>query len=110
MSLDRGHAKSRSLLRRAQATRAPRALILSGERRPKGYIATSTSLAGPEPSIPPVLGEVAIRALSSEQPRELSADEVDRLMAPLPTDDGGWAAELEEDRRRTTTDDPSAGR
>lgn len=57
-------------------------------------------------SVPSALGEAALKALGSEQPREVTPEDVYRMMTPLSSDDGGWEEELAEDRRTTTTDDP----
>lgn len=61
-------------------------------------------------SVPSALGEAALKALGSEQPRAVSPEELYRIMTPLSSDDGGWAEELEEDRETTTTDDPWSDR
>lgn len=62
-------------------------------------------VVGPS-SVPSALGEAALKALGSEQPREVTPEDVYRMMTPLASDDGGWEEELAEDRRTTTTDDP----
>lgn len=99
--------------RRAQNPRAPRALTSGTARRlqeamsdAEGHPVMQEPVGGTPPAVPPALGKAALRALASERPRELTPDEVYRMMTPLHSDDGGWAEELAMDRRATTTDDP----
>ncbi len=65
----------------------------------------SQPAAQPEASFPPALGQAALQALGSEQPRDVSPEDVYRLMTPSP-ESTGWGQELSEDRENVVADDP----
>lgn len=66
---------------------------------------TSQPASGPTPFVPPALGQAALQALGSEQPREVSPEDVYRLMTQSP-ESTGWGKELTEDRENFVADDP----
>ena len=55
------------------------------------------------------LGEAALRALGSEQPRAVAPEEVYRMMSPS-SESTGWGKELAEDRESIVAEDPWEGR
>lgn len=75
----------------------------------EAYVVMYQSAAGPVPYVPPALGQAALQALGSEQPREVSPEDVYRLMTPSP-ESTGWGADLTEDRNNIVADDPWEGR
>lgn len=112
MSLDRGQPKRGSLQRRSHGPKAPRVLTSGVARRlraarpdQEAYVVTSPPAAGPPSSVPPALGQAALRALGNEQPREVRPEDVYRLMTPSP-ESTGWGKELTEDRENYVADDP----
>jgi hypothetical protein len=120
MSMDRSPLKRRSLQRRAHSAKAPRVLtsgvargVARRLREPMstedGYIVMPKFAAGPAGSVPPAFGMAALRALSSEQPRMVTPEEVYRMMSPSPKSTG-WSKELAEDRENIIADDPWEGR
>lgn len=115
MSLDRGQPKRGSLRRRSHRSKAPRVLTSGVARRLRGarpdqeaHVVTSQPAAGATPSLPPALGQAALQALGSEQPREVSPEDVYRLMTQSPKSTG-WGKELTEDRESIVADDPWEG-
>ncbi|MCY1158275.1 MAG: hypothetical protein MOP51_1298 [Citricoccus sp.] len=116
MSVERGEAKGRSLQRRAHGPKAPR-ILTSGAVRGlrgvvpgvEGYVVLSKSVPGRPLSVPSALGAAALRALSSEQPRPATADEVYRGMTPS-RESTGWGKELAEDRESIVAENPWEGR
>ena len=116
MSVDRGQLKQRSLQRRAHGAKAPRVLTTGAARRlreamsqKEEYVVMPKPVTGPPPSVPPALGAAALRALSSEQPRMVTPEDVYRMMTPS-SKSTGWGKELVEDRKSIVADDPWEGR
>lgn len=116
MSADRGQLKRRSLQRRAHGAKAPRILTSGAARRlreamskEEGYVVMSKPVTRTPPSVPPALGEAALRALSNEQPRVVTPEDVYRMMTPS-SKSTGWGKELAEDRESIVADDPWEGR
>lgn len=115
MSLDSGQPKRGSLQRRSHGPKAPRVLTSGVARRLRvvrpddAYVVMSQPAAGSAPPVPPALGQAALQALGSEQPRDVSPEDVYRLMTPSP-ESTGWGEELMEDRNNIVADDPWEGR
>lgn len=112
MSLDRDQPKRGSLRRRSHGSKAPRVLVSGVARRlrvvrreQEAYVVQAQPVARPEPSFPPALGQAALQALGSEQPRDVSPEDVYRLMTASP-ESTGWIKELSEDRKNVVADDP----
>lgn len=116
MSVDPSPLKRRSLQRRAHSAKPPRVLTSGVARRLREtisnkdwYIVMPKLAAGTPDPVPPAFGRAALRALSSEQPRMVTPEEVYRMMTPSPQSTG-WSQELAEDRENTVADDPWEGR
>lgn len=112
MSLNRGQHKRRNIRRRVQSSKAPRALTSGVARDLRGarpgeeaYVVRPQPADGLPPSVPSALEKAALQALGSEQPREVSPEDVYRLMTPSPASTE-WGNELTEDRRNMVVEDP----